>query len=476
MKKLLLTLIALLLPSIGLRAAIKLPAIFSDHIVLQQQSDARIWGWATPGAKISLAPSWSKEKTTATAAADGRWEATLKTPAASFTPHTLTLSGDGSKTVLTDVLIGEVWFCSGQSNMEMPLNGFNCQPVEHSNETIAQAGRYKDKIHMLTVPKTAAATPQDTVSGSWNPCTPSVARWTSALAFFFAQELTDMLQVPVGIIVCAWGGSHVEGWLPQELLKKYKDIGAAQPEDPITYDWDKPLVMYNGMLHPLAGYTVRGILWNQGESNVGKHQAYPTLFKAMADHWRTLWQQPALPFYTVEIPPYSYGDPNGTQAALLREAQHEAARITPSCAIIGTNDLTDPSQVEDIHASRKREIGQRLAWAAAAREYGMESIEWQSPELKEATLNGRTATLTFSHAPNGLTPHESLEGFEVCGDDGHFFPATAREDMNTLAVTLTAPDSVSEIKAVRYNFKNFTVGRVHSLAGLPLIPFRTDRR
>lgn len=456
------------------RAAIKLPAQVGNHMVLQQQAKARLWGWATPGARIAVSVSWSKEKYTATTATDGRWQLTVATPQASYTPQTVSLSGDGSKLTLTDVLIGEVWLCSGQSNMEMPLNGFTNQPVEGSNEAIARAGRYSRAIHFVTIPKTRAAAPQDSVAGAWQTCIPATVRWFSAVAYFFGRELHEILDVPVGLINCSWGGSHLEGWMPDSLLIRYKEAGAQQTSDPIKYDYDTPVIMYNGMLHPIAGYTVRGVLWNQGESNVGRHKAYPVLFKAMVDHWSRLWGQP-LHFYTVEIPPYSYGNVEGIDAALLREAQHEAARITPHSAIVCTNDLMYDWQVEDIHGSRKLEIGQRLAYAAASQEYGVEGIAWRSPEFDSVSYEGQKAVITLKYADGGLTPHDGMRGFEVAGSDGVFHPATASCSFSDLKVTVTASAGVDSIKAVRYNFKNFSIGHVHGLSGLPLVPFRTDK-
>lgn len=474
MKRIFFTVVAALLSVLGVQAAIKLPSVFSNNLVLQQQSRARIWGWASQGARVQVKPSWGQKTYQAVARAGGRWEVEIDTPAASFTPHTLRISGDGSSRLLTGVLVGEVWFCSGQSNMEMPLRGFNGQPVEGSNRAIAYAGSYRSAIRLLTVPKTKADTPQDSVGGAWKECLPENAQEFSAAGFFFAEVLTRLLQVPVGLINCSWGGSRVEGWLPDSILHRYRAIGATQPGEAGQYEYDRAAIMYNGMLHPLAGYTVKGVLWNQGESNVGRHKAYPTLFKAMVAHWRMLWRQAELPFYCVEIPPYSYGNVNGTQAALLREAQHVAARQTPQCGIVCTTDLVYPHEQEDIHASRKREIGERLAFMAAVRSYGVGGIACDSPEFKEMKVEGRKALLTFDHAEGGLTPHGQLAGFEVAGTDRVFRPARVQEDLNTLQVELTAPDETDRICAVRYCFKNFSPGRVCSLRGLPLVPFRTD--
>lgn len=473
-KNLLIAFVLLFTAFTRLQAKLWLPAVFSNYMVLQQQTAARIWGTASPGAKVKIVPSWNNRPVQVTADTRGRWNACVSTPAASFTPCTVTISADGERRVLRQVLIGEVWFCSGQSNMEMPLHGFSAQPVEGANQAIAYAADYRHSIRLLTVPKTRADVPQDSVGGSWQECVPDNAQWFSAVGFFFARSLTRMLQVPVGVINCSWGGSKVEGWLPDSILTRRRDIGAVQPGETGQYEYDTPCIMYNGMLRPLAGYTVKGFLWNQGESNVGRHAAYPTLFRDMAEHWRTLWADRSLPFYCVEIPPYSYGNPDGINAALLREAQHKAVRQTPFCGMVCTNDLMYPWQVEDIHGSRKREIGERLAFMAAVRSYGMQGVACDSPEFTGMTVSGRQAVLAFSHAENGLLPHEQLDGFEVAGTDRVFRPATVREDMWPPRVVLTAPAAVDTIMAVRYRFRNFSIGNVYNGRGLPLVPFRTD--
>ncbi len=456
--------------------AVELPEITSDNAVLQQKSDVKLWGWSKPGRTVTVTPSWSEGKSYI-AKADkktGCWEVNVATPGASFTPQSVSFD-DGDKPARIDnVLIGEVWFCSGQSNMEMPLRGFWCQPVEGAAQAIAYSGKYPG-VRMATVPKRASYTPQDRVEGKWKTSSPSNAAEFSALAYFFATSLSDILDVPVGIISCAYGGSKVEGWMPKSKLDTYPgwDMAKEQADSTIN-EWERIGVMYNAMLRPVLGYTVKGFLWNQGESNVGRHDEYPQHQKDMVEIWRQEWGLGELPFYFVELPGWKYGNGEETAAALFRECQHRAAEITPNSGIVCTTDLMYPYELEDIHARQKKPIGERLAFMAANRTYGIEGIPSSYPSFKSVDLQGDKAVVHFNNADAGLNPNMNLPGFEVAGEDRIFYPATATEDWNARTVTVTS-DKVSDIKAVRYCFHNFAIGQLKDMNGMPLIPFRTDK-
>lgn len=453
--------------------AVELPDIISDNAVLQQNAPARLWGWAEPGRTVTVIPSWDGKAYTAKADKSGRWDVNVDTPEASFTSWSITFDdGKDSKTI-SNVLIGEVWFCSGQSNMEMPLRGFGIQPIEGAAQAIAYSGKYPH-IRMANVPKRQEYEVQDRVDGKWNVSSPANAAEFSALAYFFARSLADIINTPVGIINCAYGGSKLESWLPKEKLDTYPGYDMAAEKDDTTVDpWHRIGVLYNGMLHPLIGYTIKGFLWNQGESNVGKHDEYPSHQRDMVELWRKEWGNPDLPFYFVEMPPWSYGAPEADYAAKFRECQHEAARITPNSDIVCTTDLIYPYELEDVHASRKQPIGERLAFLAAAKTYGIEGIHTQYPTFKDVDYQGDKAVLTFNNAYGGLNPNRDIQGFEVAGEDRVFHPATAVEDWNTFTITVSSPE-VSDIKSVRYCFKNFAIGTLHDMLGLPLVPFRTD--
>lgn len=253
-------------------AKITLPEIIGDNMVLQQNAEAKLWGWAEPHTTVKVAASWGV-KATARSGADGRWEVMLKTPAGGYDPQRITIAGDG-RVELNDILIGEVWFAAGQSNMEMGVQGFHNCPIARSNEVIARADARRGKIRYVKIPKTASYTPEERVAGRWNEFSTETAPLCTAVGYFFAEMLNDVLGVPVGVIDCSWGGSRVESWTSQEILETYPDIDVSEKGIAAVDEWLRPLVMYNGMLHPVAGYTVRGYLWYQGESNVGAHAVY----------------------------------------------------------------------------------------------------------------------------------------------------------------------------------------------------------
>lgn len=456
-------------------AEIELPDIFSDNMVLQQQSDAKLWGWTKPKATIIVKPDWSDMSYRVKSDASGRWELSVATPHASYEPHTISFKDDNSDIEIKNVLIGEVWFCSGQSNMEMPLKGFWCQPVENAGRAIAYSGKYPG-IRVATINHCGKYEPQAKVSGKWQESKPENAGEFSAIAYFFARSLNELLDVPIGVINCSLGGSKVEGWIPKWQLDRYTDCDVDKERnqpDSVLPLWKRINVMYNAMLHPLAGYTIKGFLWNQGEANVGRHTSYPNRLADMVKIWRDEWEQGELPFYLVEIPGWSYWNPEGSMAALFREAQHKAMGIIPNSEYVSTTDLVYPHEINNIHGSKKEEIGERLAFLAANRTYNIKGIDTEYPVYRTVEFNGNKAIVYFDNVENGFSPNSNLEGFEVAGPDSVFHCANAKELWYRRAIEVSS-DEVQDIKSVRYCFKNFSIGRIHNLKGLPLIPFRTD--
>lgn len=454
-----------------LHAKVVLPEIIGDHMVLQQNTDVKLWGTAAAQKVVEITVSWNNQTYKVQSESDGSWIASIPTPQASYTPHTI-LFDDGEQTTIGNVLIGEVWFCSGQSNMEMPLNGFRNCPIEGANETIATAAQWKG-IRMATIEKTGHLTPQQNCKGAWKESNPTNAPWFSATAFYFAQMLNRVLDVPVGIINCSWGGSKVEGWLPEEIVAGYPDVDLKKERiKPANGDWNwlTPTIMYNGMLYPLKNYTIKGFLWYQGESNVGRHATYAERLSTLVAHWRSLWQLGELPFYLVEIAPHDYGE--GIAGALLREAQFKAAEIIPNSGIISTNDLVEDYELPNIHPKDKKEVGNRLAYMALNRTYGYRNIDCDGISFKSMNVEGNTATISFHGAEDGFNRMIGMEGFEIAGEDHLFYPAKA-EIVNHTQIKLTS-DSVKAPVAVRYCFRNFMPGNVADLRGLPLFPFRTD--
>lgn len=454
---------------------LKIPHFFSDNMVIQADTIARIWGYATPSAKVTVSGSWGAEDS-ATADGSGKWTAGIRTPKPSYDELSITITdnADSDKMTLSNVLAGEVWIASGQSNMDMPLRGYWHQPVEGGGEEITFSSKLGKGIRFLNVPRKIDYTPQDDFDATWQVSNPENSAEFSALAWFFARYLKDIIDSPIGIINSAYGGSKVEAWVPEEILAKYPDRNyQAEKNDSTMPDWARVGVMYNTMMHPIAGYTARGFIWNQGESNVGGHSYYPDRQKDMITHWRNIWDNPDMQFYFVELPGWDYGNVDGTDAALFREAQHRAAAITDGAHIICTSDLVYPDEPDDIHARNKRDIGKRMAAAAATYSYGIKGIPHRYPTYKSADFKGNKAEIWFNDMWQGFTPNENLQGFEVAGDDRVFHPAQAELDRNKLSITVSSPD-VDEIKSVRYCFKNFAIGRIHDMLGLPIVPFRTD--
>ncbi|MCM1177164.1 MAG: sialate O-acetylesterase [Clostridium sp.] len=458
-----------------MEAKVWLPEILGDNMVLQQNTDVKIWGKAVPGGDVTVVPSWSKQKFRTKAGSDGCWEMSVCTPRASYDSQSITISDKESAIVLSDVLIGEVWYCSGQSNMEMPLGGFwNC-PVEDANRTIATAGRYKG-IRCVTIPKTAALSPKDDVSAKWMKSTIENAPGFSATAYFFAQMLSDALDVPVGIIVCSWGGSKVEGWLPESIVRGYGEFDFEKEySQNVEYDWQwhyyTPSIMYNAMYHPIRKYTVKGFLWYQGESNVGRHDDYTERFSTMVDVWRKNQGGEEKPVFLVELAPWQYGD--DISGAKFREMQHRIPSAVNNCGVVCTNDLVYPDEITQIHPRMKKPVGERLAYLALNKAYGYTSVGCEGPSFRSMEVDGNSIELSFNNASDGLSPWNGLTGFEIAGEDRVFHPATARLNTDRKTIIVSSPEVPAPV-AVRYCFHDFQTGNVVNMHSLPLVPFRTD--
>ena len=459
MKKVLF-LAALLSLTFRLEAKVKPASLIGDGMVLQQQSEVRLWGWAKPNATVRLTTSW-KAKATTKADNEGRWELWVKTPVASFASQELTLS-DGEKLTIRDVLIGEVWVGSGQSNMEMCLVGRPNRTIEHANRELLQANRFKGMLRMATVAHNEQKVPVDSVKVQWQDCSTQVVAPWSAVCYFFATTLIEALQCPVGMISTCWGGTSVESWSPKEVLPPVTD--AKKQTD--------YAVRYNGLIHPLEGYTIRGFIWYQGEANVSRHAQYANMLSEMITSWRKRWKQGPLPFYQVEIAPYIYDGAEKNRAALLREAQLEVSHRLEKVGIVCTNDLVKDFELRQIHPMMKREIGERLAYLALNNDYGFKGLYAFSPEYKSMEVKGKEIVLNFTHAEKGFNRFEGFKGFEVSGVDRKFYPAEVRVEGTRLVVS---SPKVEAPVAVHYCFKNWQLGNTTNVGGMPLFPFRTDK-
>lgn len=453
-------------------AKVKLPDIISDNMVLQQNSEVKLWGKAEPDKTVKITFSWNKKGISVKVDKNGNWLAKIKTPEASFAPQTITFS-EGEKITLTNILIGEVWLASGQSNMEMPLNGFWNNPIKDANETIAKSGLRKG-IRFATVPKTAAYEPQETVAGKWMESNPNNSPWFSAAAYHFAQTIQDALNVPIGIVACSWGGSRVESWINREILETYPDTDISKKGIEAETEWRRPLVMYNGMLKPLTNFTIKGFIWYQGESNVGKEKDYPARVADMVALWRKDWGLGDLPFYFAELAPWVYGDGElGISGALLREAQFKSQLIIPNSGMISTNDLVEEYEKTNIHPKNKTDVGKRLAYLALNQTYGFSSIAARGPEYKSMTVKDGRIILSFNNAQDGFSRDSGITGFEIAGSDRHFIPAEATINHNDKTV-IVWHENISNPTAVRYCFRNFQIGNLYNTRELPVVPFRTD--
>lgn len=451
-------------------ATVKLAAIFTDHMVLQQQTDVAIWGWAKPNSKVVLVTSWNKKTYFTPANADGKWKIKVATPKAGG-PFEISFN-DGELLKLTDILIGEVWICGGQSNMEMPVKGYKSQPVMNANETILKSSN--KQIRMYTVPHWSVTNVQENSKPSeWKPANPENVANFSATGYYFGQLLNELLGVPVGLINDSYGGSTIEAWMSADDLKAFPEIRVPAKTDSIKEVTRTPTTLYNGMLHPVIGYGIRGAIWYQGESNVERPDQYEDLFPAMVANWRKAWDNGVFPFYYVQIAPFAYNpvsQPDSkSNSAFLRDAQRKSLAKIPNS---GMAVIMDIGEEKMIHPAHKKEGGTRLAYLALAQTYGIKGFAALSPAYESLTITKDKAIVKFVNVPNGLTSFgKELAQFEVAGNDRKFYPAKAM--INGSSVTVSSAD-VKDPVAVRYAFKDFVIGDLYSNEGLPVSSFRTD--
>jgi len=468
MKKILFSLF-LLFMVLSLKAELKMPAIFGNNMMFQQNTEVKVWGWAGKGQTVTVSPSWSQQKFSAQADNTGKWQVKINTPAAGFQTYNMTISDGKDNLVFDNILVGEVWLCSGQSNMEMPMKGFKNQPILGGNEAILKS---KNKnIRLITVKRTSSLNAQTDIIGEWKEATPETVKEFSATAYFYGRLLNEMLDVPVGLILSAWGGSWIESWMSKEMLSGFDEVKLPKTEEDIKEKNRTPTTLYNGMINPIAGYTIRGAIWYQGESNYDRAAQYSALFQRMVSEWRKLWGQGEFPFYYCQIAPYDnppekHGDFN---AAFLREAQYKSAQLIPNSAMAV---LMDIGEEKCIHPKNKKTGGERLAMIALAKTYGMTGFAYESPVFKEMEIEDSKAILSFDNAPMWLSSFgKELKEFEIAGADKIFYPAKA--DIRRSKIEVYS-DKVNAPVAVRYAFKDFVVGDLFSTEGLPLSSFRTD--
>jgi len=468
MKRFIPSLISLLIfyviSSNTLYGEVKLAAIFGDNMVLQQQTEAAIWGTAKINSTVKVTPSWNKKSYSVRAGSDGKWKLKIATPSAGG-PFEVTIS-DGKALKLKNVMVGEVWVCSGQSNMEMPMKGYMNQPITGSNEAIAISSN--PSIRLFTVKKASSLQPMDDFTGSWKNCEPENVSEFSATAYYFGLMLHKALNVPIGLINSSWGGTRIEPWISENGFNKFDFIKLPDKNLQGNLSQQTPTVLFNAMINPMVGYGIRGAIWYQGESNRNEADKYELLLPGLVENWRSVWEIGDFPFYYIQIAPFDYG-PSGLNSAYLREAQLKASTAIPN---IGMASIMDIGEKDCIHPANKKTGSDRLAFLALANTYGKSGFASSGPVLKEMTVSGPMIKLTFNNATNGLTSNgKELSCFEVAGANKRFFPAKAFIIGN--GITLFCP-SVAEPVTVRYAFKDFVVGDLFNTEGLPASSFRTD--
>ncbi len=450
-------------------AQLKVASVIGDNMVLQQNSKIKIWGKSTAGHTIKVSASWSADaNANAVANQYGDWLVTLPTIAAGG-PYQITISDAKEKMKLNNLLLGEVWLCSGQSNMEMVIAGMFGGVIKDADEIINDADN--NNIRVFTVTRNSVPTLQDTCSGSWKIANSENVGNFSAVAYLYAKQLEHKLNVPIGIISTSFGGSKIEAWMSKEKLANYPEPlkEASQPKTAIQ---NKASQLFNGMINPVLNYTIKGAIWYQGESNIVNYKDYPDLMVGLVSDWRSRFGVGDFPFYFVEIAPYWYNNSSAFGAALQRGQQQKAALLIPNSGIVSTVDI---GEEKCIHPADKATVAKRLAYLALSETYQKKGYNVKSPTYKSVAFKDSVATVTLDNAVSGMTSFgKVVDGFEVAGADSIYHKATAT--INRKLQIEVVSSQVKNPVAVRYAFRNYfeTRGWFYNAANLPLPPFRTD--
>jgi len=444
-------------------AEVNLPAVFSDNMVLQQNAEVKIWGWAKPDIEVSIKPSWSKKVYYVQTDASGKWHTMINTPQHGG-PYTVTITDD-DPVIIKNVLIGEVWVCSGQSNMAMQFKHCTTSTDDDILNTLVLAGN--PDIRLFTVPNKVSVSPETNVEGSWVEASPGEVYSFSAVAYYFGRLLNRILDVPVGIIHSSYGGSSIEAWIPCKVFN-VNYLENTVELDKVTHPNKIPGVLFNGMINPILGYGIRGVIWYQGEANCNNPKEYAGQMEEMVKTWRNLWEMGDFPFYYVQIAPYRYSEK--VNSAYLREAQLNALSKIPHASMVVNMDANSP---DNIHPPVKIKTGERLAHLALAGTYGIKGIPCHYPSLISFEVKGQVVELIFNvDGGTGLTSFgKKIDEFTIADSTKRFVPATATIIKNKVLVF--SPRILNPL-AVRYAFGNTSGAEIFSLEGLPVSSFRTD--
>ncbi len=474
MKKLLITFLSVLVLGTITEAfgQLVLPDLFSDNLVLQRNTKAKIWGTSSEK-NVEIRASWFDNMILTTKTnKKGEWSIAFETPDAGG-PYELKISSGVQLRTIKNVMIGDVWVCAGQSNMEMPLRGFRGEPVANSNREII--GSKNPEIRLISVPRKSTTSPVSEFEGSWKEADINTTGSFSATAYYFAKTVNEITGVPIGLLDVNFGGSNVEAWMNEDVLKAYPDIEIPKTDAEIGERNRTPTVLFNGMLSPVIGYTIKGVIWYQGESNAERPLAYERLFPEMVKLWRNLWDQGEFPFYYAQISPFNYDlfypneKPWFANSAYLRDAQRKSEYIIPNSRMAC---LLDAGDMKTIHPMDKQTPGERLAWLALAKTYGKEGFGFETPDYNELNIEDSLITITFKKLPNGITSYgRAVTAFQVAGEDKIFYPAECKVRRKSVQVwSANVPNPV----AVRYAFSNEGPAQLFSTEGIPVSSFRTD--
>jgi len=449
------------LAALSCAAQLRLPGLFDDHMVIQREASVPIWGWARPLQEVRINVSWDTTTIKTRAENTTFWRTVVKTPIAGG-PHTITIKAGTEVRTLQDVLSGEVWLCSGQSNMEwsMAAAGDGKTIMDQVNDPT---------IRLFHIPNSAANTLQMRGEGTWKQCNAESVRGFSAVAYYFGKKINQELNVPIGLINASWGGTPAEVWLPKQNVEGNAALLASAEKQVDDRPWcpSKPGVVFNSMINPIIPFRLAGALWYQGESNTAAPFTYKQLMESLILEWRKQFLSD-FPFYYVQIAPYTYGDVE--KGTLIREQEVKMLEI-PKTGMVVISDLVD--NVKDIHPQYKKPVGERLANIALAETYGKQGLTYKSPLYHSMKIEKSKIRISFDNAPSGLISKggEPTE-FLIAGDDKVFYPAKAKIEGSTV---LLSAKEVKAPAAIRFAWKNESIPNLFSKEGLPVSSFRTDQ-
>lgn len=449
--------ILLFLITVNSGASVSMPEIFSDNMVLQQKSDVTFWGWAKSGENVVINADWLDKEFSIRAGSQGTWKITIKTPSAGG-PYIIKVKGY-NEIVFKNVMIGEVWLCSGQSNMEWSAQS----GIINGEEEIKDAS-FPD-IRLFTVLNSTSVYPQDHLTGEWTSCTPETMKSFSAIGYFFARKLQKELGVPVGIINSSWGGTPAEAWMPEEVIMNDSFLrDAAAKQKPVPWGPVETARIYNSMIYPILAYKIAGVLWYQGEANTINAYAYDKILSGLIGSWRNKWGYD-FPFYYAQIAPYKYGKP--FEGVEVREAQRKVLEIANTGMVV----LSDIGDTLNIHPKNKQDAALRFANLALKRTYKKTDVQDSGPLFKEMTIDKTHAVISFSNSEGLHFNGKKLTSFEIAGADKVFYPADAKIKGEQVIVE---SEKVKSPGFVRFAWSNTATPNLFNSVNLPASCFTTE--